>query len=112
MTTREEAVNFIWDVYKDIHGFRPRFMDFDSMSQGELEAECQSLVNYAREEEEYENRKIEEAAIAANTSVETIKRWIAEEEEFDIFGCPAEEIEKMFSYPYEQLENLTVYKAA
>ena len=33
----------IWDMYKEVHGIRPRFMDMSSMSIKELEAEIDSL---------------------------------------------------------------------
>jgi len=33
---REGHVNYIYDEYKSVYGYRPRHIDFDSMSDQEL----------------------------------------------------------------------------
>jgi len=38
----------VWELYKDVHGFRPRHMD--SMSDAELESEYHSLLKQFEEE--------------------------------------------------------------
>ena len=50
MTEREELSSFISDVYKDIHGFRPRFYDYNNMSIEELRAVADRLSEEARYE--------------------------------------------------------------
>ncbi len=51
---RHELQSSIWDTYKDVHGVRPRFMDFDSMSMEELQAEADSLFTAAEAHIKYE----------------------------------------------------------
>ena len=58
--TREDIVDYIWDVYKEVNGIRPRWMDFDSMSYEELDTYAKELA--ARAEEEYKQRQLEQAA--------------------------------------------------
>ena len=36
MFDREETINYIWDVYKSIHGIRPRHMKFSEMGDEQL----------------------------------------------------------------------------
>lgn len=38
----------IWDLYKDVHGVRPRFMPLNEMSLAELKAEYGILTEYAK----------------------------------------------------------------
>ena len=40
---RYELETTIWDLYKDVHGIRPRFMDFSTMSIAELSETVDSL---------------------------------------------------------------------
>jgi len=58
--TREDIVDYIWDVYKEVNGIRPRWMDFDSMSYEELDTYAKELA--AQAEEEYKQRQLEQAA--------------------------------------------------
>jgi len=58
--TREDIVDYIWDVYKEVNGIRPRWMDFDSMSYEELDTYAKELS--VRAEEEYKQRQLEQAA--------------------------------------------------
>lgn len=37
LSDREQLIQFIWDAWKDAYGFRPRHIDFASMSDLELE---------------------------------------------------------------------------
>ena len=43
MTERDDLITYIWDAYKDLHGVKPRFMDFGAMSIEDLREEAQSL---------------------------------------------------------------------
>lgn len=45
--TRDEKIGYIWDTYKAAHGFRPRFMDFDSMSDADLDALADDVTREA-----------------------------------------------------------------
>lgn len=56
-TDREVAIENIWDLHRDAFGRRPRHMDFDAMTQAELDAEverCSSALE-ARLEDERED---------------------------------------------------------
>lgn len=52
----------IWDLYRDVTGFRPRHMDFKSMSYEDLERECdllsRMLEDEIKREEEWEAEMI------------------------------------------------------
>lgn len=37
MAKREDLIDLIWDMYKDAHGVRPRGVNFDAMSEQDLE---------------------------------------------------------------------------
>jgi len=41
------------EMYKEVHGIKPRWMNMDEMSIEELEAELQSLCVIAQEQDEY-----------------------------------------------------------
>lgn len=36
MTRREALEATVWDLYKDVHGMRPRFLDLGKMTEEEL----------------------------------------------------------------------------
>ena len=42
----------VWEMYKEVNGIRPRWMNLDDMSIEELEAELESLCEEAREQDE------------------------------------------------------------
>jgi hypothetical protein len=44
MTKREALEATIWDLYKDVHGMRPRFLDLGKMTEGELFALIERLA--------------------------------------------------------------------
>lgn len=54
---RHDLEALVWDMYKDAMGFRPRHIDFSSMTDEELEAEADSLgrmiERQIQEEEDY-----------------------------------------------------------
>ena len=51
----------LWDVYKDVHGIRPRWMGIDEMSLAQVQAELESLYAEARAVREAEERAVREA---------------------------------------------------
>jgi len=55
---RHNLICTIWDLYRDVTGCRPRHMDFESMSNEELERECdllgKMLEDEIKREEEWE----------------------------------------------------------
>jgi len=53
--TREQLEAFIWDTYKEAHGFRPRWVNFAAMSYDELEKfaiQCDKDAKEAYEQEQ------------------------------------------------------------
>jgi hypothetical protein len=75
---RYDLETLVWEMYKDAMGFRPRHIDFKSMSDEELQAEADSLgrmierqieadkdweaemISFAQEDAELENTKRDE----------------------------------------------------
>jgi len=49
VSDREDLVSYIWDIYKEINGVRPRWVNFDSMSYDELNAWAGRLAVEAEE---------------------------------------------------------------
>ena len=49
-SNREDLISYISDAYKDLNGLRPRYMDFDSMSEEELEQMARELSDAISEE--------------------------------------------------------------
>lgn len=83
----------VWELYKDVYGFRPRHMDMSSMSDAELESVYTNLladleVEQAREAEAAARAVAEFKALVARTiemgagDEETALRWITDAEQF------------------------------
>jgi hypothetical protein len=64
MTVLEQMQCQFWDMYKDAHGIRPRFIDTSSWTEEDFEAEFKSLGEII-EREEYA-RKVSEAIAAVD----------------------------------------------
>ena len=78
---RYDLETLVWEMYKDAMGFRPRHIDFKSMSDEELQAEADSLgrmitsqieadkdweaemISFAQEDAEIENVQRDEAPL-------------------------------------------------
>lgn len=60
LTRQEQLAATHYDFYKDVHGIRPRWMDYDSMTEADLERELEQLSKeaevQAREQQEREGR--------------------------------------------------------
>lgn len=71
----------IWDVYKETHGVRPRWINFSEMSDEEVSEMAKSILAEAREEQGREEREYEEqiASMLAHGAPdrETAIRWMA-----------------------------------
>lgn len=48
MTIRERLEYLYWDVFKDIHGIRPRNQDLSNWSDAELKQEIEYLMDLLR----------------------------------------------------------------
>jgi hypothetical protein len=45
---KEQLVNEYWNYYKEVYNVRPRWMNFEGMTEAELEAELDSLAVQAK----------------------------------------------------------------
>ena len=82
---RVELISIVWDLYKDCYNVRPRFMDFNSMTVADLQAQIQSLMPAieASVQEDKEYAAAEKAAVVSvcaeqNISLATYNRWMVE----------------------------------
>lgn len=57
LTHKEQLAATHYDFYKDVHGVRPRWMDYDSMTEQELEAELDQLSKEAAVQFELEQQQ-------------------------------------------------------
>jgi hypothetical protein len=89
MSRREQLAAQHYDFYKEVHGIRPRWMDYDAMTEQELEAELTFLSKEAdveltrqREAEERAAREVEQMIETMLTlgakSREMAIRWLHE----------------------------------
>ena len=86
---RYEMETSIWDLYKDVNGFRPRHIDFKAMSDEELKREYDSLCKRLGEQIDEENTAKDKAwadfqtqvaknlSLGAHDEQEAI-RWVVE----------------------------------
>lgn len=71
-TKREELINLISDTYKELNGIRPRFYNWDAMTEEDLEAEYSELSNQVLRrilEQRNEEREHQAAVAKAMTPV-------------------------------------------
>ena len=87
---KQELVNLYWDMYKEIHNIRPRWMNLEEMSVEQLEAELDALTEegrlvFAREAEIQKQCavKFEEQVASMGVDRETAIRWIMQAEDVD-----------------------------
>ena len=77
---KDELIQTLWDLFKDVHGVRPRGMDYDRWSVTDLEWEVamlqQSLENDLRWEREQEDRAINACMEVGASDIATAMRWL------------------------------------
>ena len=61
MFDREDTINYIWDVYKSIHGIRPRHINFSEMCDEELQLQATILAHDLKLHMEETDRETAEA---------------------------------------------------
>ena len=94
MSRRDQLAASHYDFYKSVHGVRPRWMNYDEMSEQELEAEMDSLSKQAEVVFAEEAKQEQEAIVAFEARVadllstgaadrETAIRWIHQAEGSD-----------------------------
>ena len=77
---KDELIQTLWDLFKDVHGVRPRSMDYDRWSLTDLEWEVamlqQSLEDDLRWEREQEDRAINACMEVGASDIATAMRWL------------------------------------
>ena len=79
---RDEMLQILWDLFKDVHGVRPRGMGYEKYSVTDLEHEVarlqRSLEDEIRWEREQENRAINACMECGASDIATAMRWLEE----------------------------------
>ena len=94
MSRKDQLAATHYDFYKSVHGVRPRWMNYDAMTEQELEAEMESLSREADSVFAEEAKQEAEAIVRFEARVsdlistgakdrETAIRWIHEAEGSD-----------------------------
>ena len=77
---KDELIQTLWELFKDVHGVRPRGMDYDRWSLTDLEWEVamlqQSLEDDLRWEREQEDRAINACMEVGASDIATAMRWL------------------------------------
>ena len=72
MFDREETINYIWDVYKSIHGVRPRHIKFSKMDDEQLQQLAEILANELKINMEETDRETAEAEAKFEAMIQDI----------------------------------------
>lgn len=77
---KDELVQILWDLFKDVHGVRPRGMAYEKYSVTDLEFEVvmlqRSLEDDLRHEREEQDRAINAAMAVGAPDIATAMRWL------------------------------------
>jgi len=77
---KDELIQILWDLFKDVHGVRPRGMDYDRWSVTDLEWEVAMLQNQLEDdlrwEREQEDRAINACMEVGASDIATAMRWL------------------------------------
>ena len=77
---RDEMLQILWDLFKDVHGVRPRGMGYEKYSTIDLEHEVarleQSLEEDIRHQREMEDRAINSCMDSGCPDIATAMRWL------------------------------------
>ncbi len=84
---KNELVQILWDLFKDVHGVRPRGMGYEKYSVIDLEHEVARLQR-SLEEELRHQRKLEDDAInscmdSGCPDIATAMRWLEDAYEME-----------------------------
>jgi len=79
---KDEMLQTLWDLFKDVHGVRPRGMGYEKYSVTDLEWEVamlqRSLEDEIRWEREQEDRAINACMDCGASDIATAMRWLEE----------------------------------
>jgi len=80
---KHELIQTLWDLFKDVHGVRPRGMDYDRWSLTDLEWEVAMLEDDLRWEREQEDRAINACMEVGASDIATAMRWLEDAYEME-----------------------------
>ena len=84
---KNELIQTLWDLFKDVHGVRPRGMDYYRWSVADLEWEIamlqRQLEDDLRWEREQEDRAINACMDAGASDIATAMRWLEDAYEME-----------------------------
>ena len=84
---RDEMLQTLWDLFKDVHGVRPRGMGYEKYSVTDLEHEVarlqRSLEDEIRWEREQEDRAINACMDCGASDIATAMRWLEDAYEME-----------------------------
>ena len=84
---KDELVQTLWDLFKEVHGVRPRGMNYDRWSLTDLEWQVamlqQSLEDDLRWEREQEDRAINACMEVGASDIATAMRWLEDAYEME-----------------------------
>jgi hypothetical protein len=69
---KDECLMWISDLYKDVHGFRPRGYNWDAFSFQELTDFVNDLSDQADQEREYERKQAQLAEVEFNKRIQEV----------------------------------------
>lgn len=89
---RYDLETLVWEMYKDVYGFRPRHIDFKSMTDEELQKEAdylgRAIERQIEEDKEWEAEMME---YAYQDAVEEDKERDERPEKIDYIACHYQE---------------------
>ena len=84
---KNELIQILWDLFKDVHGVRPRGMAYEKYSITDLELEMDRLQRQLeadlRREREQENRAINACMDCGAPDIATAMRWLEDAYEME-----------------------------
>jgi len=84
---KDELIQTLWDLFKEVHGVRPRGMGYEKYSVTDLEHEVarleQSLEEEIRHEREMEDRAINSCMDSGCPDISTAMRWLEDAYEME-----------------------------
>ena len=91
---RSDVLSWISDLYKDVHGVRPRYINIKEWSDGELEVYTDKLIVQLKENEELERLQEEADVKSFKDQIQktidigagdrkTALKWLFSSEEYD-----------------------------
>ena len=122
---REDNILYIWDAYKSVHGVRPRWLDFNTMTSVEindfaiqLRADVKESIRHEEAKEQRAKKKFEKAiALCLSSGAKTRKqaiKWLVDAERLSVydryisvicekFGISLKEYYKEFTLIYPKM---------